>query len=52
VNYLKTTKVFAANDTEKQMLECYMESFTTGSIDGHKNGSRHWIKNKLPAIET
>ena len=42
----------ASNDNEKQMITKYMESFKTGRIDAHKDGSRFWIKNKSPAVET
>ena len=42
----------ASNDNEKQMITKYIESFKTGNIDAHKNGSRFWIKNKSPAVET
>ncbi|KAB0803489.1 hypothetical protein PPYR_00459 [Photinus pyralis] len=41
-----------ANQKELSMLQSYIRSFRTGSINEHKDGSRFWIQNKSPAIET
>lgn len=41
-----------ANPTERFMLQSYVRSFRTGSINEHKQGSRLWVQNKGPAIET
>jgi len=43
---------YASNEDEKLMIDKYVESFKTGSLEEHKNGSRHWIRNKSPIIET
>lgn len=48
---LAKAKEFAANDGEVNMLDKYIESFTTGSVTAHKEGSTFWVKNKSPAVE-
>ena len=42
----------AANPTQATMLEHYVVSFTTGLHDAHKEGSRFWIQDKGPAVES
>lgn len=49
---LKFVQNFASNEVEVAMLEEYIKSFASGRLDDHKNGSRHWVKNKGPIIET
>ncbi|XP_021378701.1 dipeptidyl peptidase 3-like [Mizuhopecten yessoensis] len=52
VDNLKKAQEYAANDLERNMLNDYVESFTSGSIPSHKSGSRHWIQNTGPIVET
>lgn len=50
--YLKEAAAYAANETQAKMLEAYVRSFTRCELQEHKEGSRLWIRDKSPVVET
>ncbi|EIW85196.1 aflatoxin-detoxifizyme [Coniophora puteana RWD-64-598 SS2] len=49
---LTEAKKYAANDNQVAMLDGYIESLDTGSIEAHKRGSKHWVKDIGPVVES
>ncbi|KAI0934329.1 hypothetical protein AcV5_006205 [Taiwanofungus camphoratus] len=49
---LKEAKKYVANDHQAAMLDGYIESFETGSIEAHKKGSVEWVKDVGPVVES
>ncbi|XP_028565742.2 dipeptidyl peptidase 3 [Podarcis muralis] len=52
VENLKKAQRHTANPTQAEMLSHYVASFTQGSIVAHKEGSRCWIRDKGPIVES
>ena len=49
---LEKAKDYVANDIETKMIEAYVESFETGSIEAHKESQKYWVKDLSPVVET
>lgn len=52
VENLEQAKKYAANDTQVKMLENYIASFMTGSMNCHYQSQVHWVKDIKPTVET
>ncbi|OCK78914.1 dipeptidyl-peptidase III [Lepidopterella palustris CBS 459.81] len=49
---LHNAKEYASNETQASMMEEYVKSFRTGSLQAYKESQRYWIKDKGPVVET
>ncbi|KAF9482745.1 aflatoxin-detoxifizyme [Pholiota conissans] len=52
VDALRDAKKFTANENQTNMIDAYIRSFTTGSIQYHKDGSKWWVKDVGPVVES
>lgn len=52
IENIKKAKEVSANETQAKMIDAYVESFETGSIDAHKESQKYWVKDISPVIET
>jgi dipeptidyl-peptidase-3 len=52
VHALTEAKKYAANENQEQMFDGYIKSFWTGDMEYYKEGSRSWVKDKGPAVES
>lgn len=51
-DHFEKAKQYAANETQKEMLDAYAKSFKTGSLEQHKESQRKWVKDIGPAVES
>uniref|UniRef100_V9KGU9 Dipeptidyl peptidase 3 n=1 Tax=Callorhinchus milii TaxID=7868 RepID=V9KGU9_CALMI len=52
VENLEKARGYAANPNTQQMLEHYVRSFTCGCVEAHKEGSKYWVQDKGPIVES
>ncbi|KAM7536982.1 hypothetical protein Aperf_G00000070215 [Anoplocephala perfoliata] len=52
VEAIEDVKAAALNKIQQKMWEQYQISFRTGSIEAHKEGSKLWVTDKQPTVET
>ncbi|KAJ6596888.1 aflatoxin-detoxifizyme [Mycena vulgaris] len=52
VSCLHEAKKYAQNANQAAMIEGYIKSFDSGSIQDHKDASKHWVKDVGPVVES
>ncbi len=45
-------QAYARNPDQKNMLDHYIKSFETGDLGAHKKGSKHWVQDRTPPVES
>lgn len=52
VEHMREAGKYAANETQKQMIGHYVESFESGSMNAHKDSQVQWVKDLGPQVES
>ncbi|KAA1471181.1 aflatoxin-detoxifizyme [Dentipellis sp. KUC8613] len=52
VDALTEAKKYAANKNQEDMIDGYIKSFSSGSIEEHKEASKSWVKDVGPVVES
>lgn len=52
VHSLTQARQYAANEHQEKMIDGYVKSFETGDMEYYKEGSREWVKDKGPSVES
>lgn len=52
VQHLTAAKEHVANETQADMLQCYVDHFSSGVLQRHKDSQIAWVKDIGPAVET
>ncbi|KAI0302020.1 aflatoxin-detoxifizyme [Russula brevipes] len=52
VKALTEARNYVANEHQRAMIGEYIASFQSGSIERHMQGSRHWVKDTGPVVES
>ncbi|VDK42649.1 unnamed protein product [Anisakis simplex] len=52
IKSLSSALNYVANENQKEMIQKYMEHFENGDINNHMDGSRFWIKDVAPNVES
>lgn len=50
--HLKNASKSALNTVERDMIDKYIEHFTYGDLEMHKESQRLWVQDKSPVVET
>lgn len=52
VRDVEKAKTYAANETERKMIDAYVRHFRTGVLEDHKEAQRLWVKDLAPTVES